>query len=79
MQYMNFMVDEATRELCTKAVAQSSNIPLRVKLALAAGFLADAEFKHVPTEELIGLAKDRKHILTDDRASAIAVLKGTRP
>jgi hypothetical protein len=52
------------------------NIPLRVKKSLAAGFIADAEFKQADTNDLIQLARVRKHIYTTDRASAIAALKG---
>ena len=52
------------------------DIPLRIKKALAPTFLADPEFKAVPTEDLIFLVRTRKHIHVSDRATAIAVLKG---
>ena len=53
-----------------------TNIPLRIKKELAAEFLADSEFKQIETQELIGLARVRKRIYTEDRASAICLLKG---
>jgi hypothetical protein len=54
------------------------NIPLRIKKSLAAGFLADSEFKQIDTFELMELARVRKHVFVADRASAIAVLKGVQ-
>lgn len=57
------------------AEAQSTNIPLRVKNEYRGRLLADSEFKMIPTEELIYLAKSRR-VYTVDRSSAIAVLKG---
>ena len=52
------------------------DIPLRLKRNIAPAFLADPEFKAVPTEDLIFLVRTRKHIHVSDRATAIAVLKG---
>ena len=54
------------------------DVPLRVKSELVPALLADCEFRQVPTQELLELARLRKRIYVVDRASAIAVLKGTR-
>lgn len=58
------------------APQSATNIPLQVKDAHKEALLLDVEFKNIATEELIGLASERKGIYTVDRASAIAVLKG---
>jgi len=69
--------DGARRKLnlCSAAFAPTE-IPLRIRKELAPAALADAEFKAVPTEELMHLARTRKRIYVTDRASAIAALKG---
>ena len=64
-------------QFCGPIPTDFFNIPLRVKKRLAPSLLADSEFKQVPTEELIMLARSRKHVYVIDRASAIAALKGT--
>ena len=64
-----------TVRLCS-APALSPNIPLRVKKELAGRFLMDSEFRQAATEDLLWLAKERKHVYVTDRASAIAALKG---
>ncbi len=75
MRDPNLITEEAMRHFCQPPAA-STDIPLRVRRALAPAFLADSEFKQVPTEELLELARARKHVYVTDRASAIAVLKG---
>jgi len=69
--------DGARRKLnlCSAAFAPTE-IPLRIRKELAPAALADSEFKAVPTEDLMHLARTRKRIYVIDRASAIAALKG---
>jgi len=64
-----------TTQFCGNVTERIADIPLRIKKELAPFALADAEFKQVPTEDLMALAR-RKHVYVTDRASAIAVLKG---
>ena len=53
-----------------------NDAPLRIRQELAEHALADPEFKQVPTEDLLYLARTRKRVYVTDRASAIAALKG---
>jgi hypothetical protein len=72
---MNITENRPRIQLCS-APALTTDIPLRIKKELAPHALADSEFKQVPTEDLLFLARDRKRVYVTDRASAIAVLKG---
>jgi hypothetical protein len=72
------LMPAAARRSVEFASAQKlvGDIPLRAKTELVPLILADSEFKQIATEELMELARVRKHVYTVDRASAIAVLKG---
>lgn len=64
-------------QFATSGPSLVGDLPLRVKKELAPRMLAISEWKEVPTEELIEMARKRG-IHTTDRASAIAVLEGLR-
>ena len=52
------------------------NIPLRLKGKYVEAAMEDIEFKFVPDEDLLHLARTRKNIYCIDRLTAIVVLKG---
>ena len=62
-------------KFCTAPSTEGVDIPLRIRKDLAPLALADKDFQTSATEDLINLAR-KKHVHVDDRASAIAVLKG---